>query len=99
MLGDAVLQVFIITKNSFEVQSIPLDSLFHRQVAAFRDGILFKDMELYQQVAYRLYQILLPSSLPKSIKSLIIIPAGELTSLPFEALLTQTKKIKFNQPE
>ncbi|MDQ3290584.1 MAG: CHAT domain-containing protein, partial [Bacteroidota bacterium] len=55
----------------------------------FKEGILLKDQDLYQQVAYKLYKILIPVTLPKSIKSLIIIPSGELTSLPFEALLTQ----------
>ncbi|PSR53576.1 hypothetical protein AHMF7605_08565 [Adhaeribacter arboris] len=92
-LTDNFLQVFIISHKFYKVETVFLDSLFHRRLVAFREGILLKDQDLYQQVAYNLYKTLIPQSLSKSIKSLIIIPAGELTTLPFEALLTKPAEV------
>ncbi|MDQ3289694.1 MAG: tetratricopeptide repeat protein, partial [Bacteroidota bacterium] len=93
VLTDTLLQVFIISHKSYKVESIPLDSLFHQQLIAFRESILLKDPDLHQHVAYQLYKTLIPKSLPQSIKSLIIIPEGELTTLPFEALLTKPTEV------
>ncbi|RDC61948.1 Clustered mitochondria protein like protein [Adhaeribacter pallidiroseus] len=96
-LKPNVLQIFILGKSFFEVKSIPLDSLFDRQLTAFRDGIILKDPDLYQQVAHKLYKLLLPPAIPRHIKSLIIIPEGKLASFPFEALLTQSGKVNLNK--
>ncbi|RDC65533.1 tetratricopeptide repeat protein [Adhaeribacter pallidiroseus] len=93
-LGDTLLQVFTLTQDTFKVQSFSLDPSFHRKIAAFRKAILSQDEGLYRRVAYSLYKILVPPDIPKSIRQLIIIPEGELTNLPFEALLTQNKKTK-----
>ncbi|QMU28347.1 CHAT domain-containing protein [Adhaeribacter radiodurans] len=91
---DSFLHVFTLTRQNFELQSLPIDSTFHRKIVAFRQAILNQEEDLYQQVAYSLFKILLPASLPKSIQRLLIIPEGELTTLPFEALLTRNKRIK-----
>ncbi|QMU29929.1 CHAT domain-containing protein [Adhaeribacter radiodurans] len=94
VLTDTLLQVFIMGRKFYKVESVVLDSLFQRRLTAFRESILYKDHDLHQQVAYALYQLFIPASLPKSIKSLIIIPAGELTTFPFEALLTKPREVK-----
>ncbi|QMU30545.1 CHAT domain-containing protein [Adhaeribacter radiodurans] len=98
VVSDTLLQVFIVGRDFFKVESVPLDSLFRRRLTAFREGILLQDQDLYEQVAYSLFKILIPSNLPKSINSLIIIPAGELTSLPFEALLTKPADGNLSKP-
>ncbi|QNF35650.1 CHAT domain-containing protein [Adhaeribacter swui] len=96
-LSPDALQVFMLGNHFFEVKSIPIDSLFERQLDAFRDAIVLKDADLYRQVAYKLYRILIPSSIPANTKSLIIIPDGKLNLFPFEALLTQAGKVKLNR--
>ncbi|MDQ4141267.1 MAG: CHAT domain-containing protein [Bacteroidota bacterium] len=93
-LGDSLLHIFTLTRHTFDVKSFSIDHTFHRKIAAFRKAILSQEEDLYQEVAYSLYNTLLPSSLPKSIRQLLIIPEGELTTLPFEALLTQKSKSK-----
>lgn len=55
----------------------------------FRKSITNKLNEDYVVLAYTLKQILLPFELGKNIKSLIIIPDGTLSKLPFEALLSK----------
>ncbi|PSR53067.1 hypothetical protein AHMF7605_05765 [Adhaeribacter arboris] len=96
VVGDTLLQIFTLTRQSFKVQSLTIDSTFRRKIAAFRHAILSQDAALYQQTAFSLSKILLPSLLPKSIQQLLIIPDGELTTLPFEALLTQNHKKRAN---
>ncbi|PSR53571.1 hypothetical protein AHMF7605_08540 [Adhaeribacter arboris] len=98
VLTDSLLQVFIIGHHFFQVESIPLDNLFRRQLTAFREGILLQDQDLYQQVAYQLFKVLMPFNLPKSIKSLLIIPSGELTAFPFEALLSKPARENLRKP-
>lgn len=98
VIGDSLLHVFTLTHKAFEVQSLAIDSSFRRSIASFRNAILSQDEDLYQQTAYQLYQLLLPQSLPQSIKRLIIIPEGELTTLPFEALLTEANREKSAKP-
>ncbi|QHT70238.1 CHAT domain-containing protein [Rhodocytophaga rosea] len=88
VVSDSLLQVFVITRKSYQLHSVSLDSLFVRRLSAFRQAILSGDQDLYEQTAYPLYQTLFAHPLPKSIKELILIPEGELTTLPFEALLT-----------
>jgi CHAT domain-containing protein/lipopolysaccharide biosynthesis regulator YciM len=93
-VADSLLYIFTLTQTNFTAQSLPIDSTFHRKLAAFRQAMLNREEDLYQQAAYALYKILLPQTFARSIRQLIIIPEGELTTLPFEALLTQNKKNK-----
>lgn len=94
VLGDTLLHQFLLTRRSFEVRSIPLDKIFRRQITAFRTAILDRDEDLFQQVGRELSRLLLPPSLPKSIRHLILIPGEELATLPFEALPSQHTKAR-----
>lgn len=89
MLTDSLLVIFTITRTRFDTRTMPVDAAFRRRLTAFRSSIQEREATVYNPVAYQLYQQLLPVSLPDSIESLLIVPAGELALIPFDALLTK----------
>jgi len=90
----------IITKHQTNFTEQPTDSLFFVDLQLFAQS-LTGEKDFYQPVAERLYETLFASiktQLPASIKNLIIIPAGKLWEIRFEALLTKkTKELSFAQ--
>lgn len=88
-VGDSTLYSFVITKKNFKVYRFPIGKDFYNQQIGIRKSITWQLNEDYVALAHRLYQQLFPFTLDKAIESLIIIPDGTLSKLPFEALLTQ----------
>lgn len=93
-IGDSVLFSFVITKDDFKVHRSPVAQDFYEKQVGFRKSITNKLNEDYVALAYELRQVLLPFDLEKDITSLIMIPDGTLSKLPFEALLTKKINIR-----
>ncbi len=102
-IGSDELIAFKINKSSYEVLELPLDFNLTQKIKAFREGIygyylnnnersdsLKKSYTAqYQSLGYELYQgILAPILEGQKERRLMIILAGNLGFLPFEALLT-----------
>jgi CHAT domain-containing protein len=102
-IGSEELIVFKINKQGYEVLELPLDFDLTSKIKAFREGIygyylnnnersdsLKKTYTAqYQELGYELYQRILEPILDGQRESrLMIILAGNLGFLPFEALLT-----------
>lgn len=85
------LFIFTITKEKFRIRSYTLPEDFNRLVHGLRNGLFYNDFPTFQRSAELLSNLLIPA-LPHSITSLIIIPTGQLSTIPFEVLTT--KKIK-----
>ncbi len=93
------LYLFQITTKSLKAKIISLPPNLERTIKGFTNGILYSEFNTYQKSANILSPVLLPS-LPSSIKELIIIPTGKLSTLPFEALTTsRIKGSDFSQVE
>lgn len=88
-VGDSILYSFIISKHDFQVFKTPLPNNFEDEQVGLRKSIQYQLNEDYIKLANSLYQQLFPFQLSKNITSLIIIPDGNLSKLPFETLLTQ----------
>jgi CHAT domain-containing protein len=89
-LGADSIFVFVLTKAAFNIRASHKDSLFEPQIEQLRQGIVAQDFAAYALPAYRLYQTLLaPMANAISGKSLILVPEGALSAIPFEALLTE----------
>lgn len=84
--------IFEITRDKFKIHSTPQTDDFDKYISGFRNGIYFKVKPTYQLTATKLYEILLPKRLDKNTNQLIIIPAGRLGTIPFEALLSDQPK-------
>jgi len=91
-LSDTRLYVFLITQKKTKVDRVNKSENFDRYLSGFRNSIYFKDDDIYKLTATALYHNLFPSSIPRAITHLIIIPAGALGTMPFEALLTSRVK-------
>ncbi len=88
-VGDAHLYLFAVTDEQVEVHATPLDAAFTSQIKALRTGITTQDFPTYTAAASALYQSLLaPVASTIDGKTLLIVPAGPLHAIPFEALLT-----------
>ncbi len=90
--GNTTLYCFVLTKNDFQIhRSAISDDFFDKQVG-FRKSITYLDdifYEDYLALAGDLHETLFPFELNTDIESLVIVPDGNLSKLPFEALLTQ----------
>ena len=99
-LGNRNLYIFIINENSFHFVDKPLPSEFMLWVYTFQDAIrnfaytpsrkLIQNVQLYQNAAHGLYQVLIDPIQPYLEKEITIIPGSELELIPFEALLSHS---------
>lgn len=88
---NSKLYLFQITNKGLKVKTISLPANLDRTIKGFTNGILFSEFTTYQKSTSVLSPLLLPS-LPSSIRELIIIPTGKLSTLPFEALTIERIK-------
>lgn len=90
--GDSVLYAFYVSKNDYQVFSTPLNvKAFSKRLNAFTKGAKSTSQSLgrvFVSTGQALYQQVFPFPIPESIRQLVIIPDGQLTKIPFEALLT-----------
>jgi CHAT domain-containing protein len=82
------LYSFIISKNSFKVFNSTLPADFDRMIKGFNNSLFYTVPESYRTSSNALSKVLL-RGIPSSYSNLIIIPAGRLSTLPFEALTTK----------
>jgi len=82
---DQRVYQFIITRKKFSLVSLRFTKDFEREVKGFTNGIYYSDFITYNTTAASLKKLLTPK-VAASVKKLIIIPAGRLSTLPFEAL-------------
>lgn len=88
--SDSIIYVFVISRKKYEVFSVEKPRNFERMIQVFRRSIISKQDKIYSNFAYKLHEILFPkNAIYKKTKNLIIIPDGVLTTIPFEALLTE----------
>ena len=79
------LYQFIITKKSLKVRNLTLPDHFERLLKGFINGIYYREFSSYRQAAQALHRVLVPPT-RSGIREWIVIPAGRLGTVPFEAL-------------
>lgn len=83
------IQIFHITRQSLRVYDQPLRKDFFDYVNVFYNTLRFRLDRMYLLSASVLYEQLFPKQLSGNIRKVVIIPDGRLSTLPFEALLTE----------
>lgn len=93
-LDDTNTRVYIfeINKNKFNVYNVPQTENLNRYLFGFRNSIYFKEENIFDLTANGLYKILFPKKMANNATNLVIIPAGRLGTIPFEAFITSGKK-------
>lgn len=90
---DSVIYIASISKNSFKVVKVNKPDNFEKQVTLFQKAILTQNDVIYKNYGEKLYKTLFPeNSIAQDIESLVLIPDGALTTIPFEALLNNNKE-------
>ncbi len=84
--GSNVVYRYAITKNNFSLVKLPVEN-FDDLLTGMRKGIMYRLNGIYIEKARQLYRLLIPDNIPKEAGNLVIIPDGNLSLLPFEALL------------
>ena len=84
---------FKLSKKKYEIVTHVLSKDFDRYITGLRNGLFFNDIKSFTISSTGLSKILIPK-LPSSITSLVILPTGRLSIIPFEALFTKKPKDK-----
>ncbi len=96
-LGNEVLYAFVINHKNFEVVEIKHSNDLEEKVKDFISAINYSFQDEYIELGHELYQLLIEPIAPLlkaaqdfsvEFPSLLILPDGILSQLPFEALLT-----------
>jgi len=90
--GTKRIYVYQITRDKFKVDNIPQPEDFFLFMNGLRNGIKFQVYDLFGLTSQTIFDVLFPSSIPKKIDKLIIVPNGRLGTIPFGALLTEKVK-------
>jgi len=88
--ADSALFVFAFTQESFHIQRIAPGNPIHLLVANFQRSIRQADIQKFPEYSLELYKVLVEPvrTVLNGKSSLVIIPDEELSSLPFEALIS-----------
>ena len=79
------LYTFIITRKKFAVYNATLPADFDKMIKGFNNSLYYRVWESYRSSSSILSQLLL-RGVPSSYKDVVVIPAGRLGTMPFEAL-------------
>ncbi len=85
------IYIFKLSKGKYEIISHILPKEFDRYITGLRNGLYFNELKTYKLSATLLSKVLIPK-ISSSITSLIILPTGRLSIIPFETLFTKTPK-------
>ncbi len=79
------LYTFIITRKKFAIYNATLPADFDKMIKGFNNSLYYSVWESYRTSSNVLSQLLL-RGVPTSYKDVVVIPAGRLGTMPFEAL-------------
>ncbi len=89
--GNESIYAIVITPDRLWVQPLQYNPDLASQISAFTRAIINGADKNYRALGFRLYKMLVKpvEAYLKSADSLLIVPGGPLSMLPFEALLTK----------
>jgi len=96
--NNNTLYIFQLSKKKYKIITHVIPKDFDRYITGLRNGLFFNDSKTYALSATALSSILIPK-LPSSIKSLVILPTGRLSIIPFETLFTKTQNLFSKKPK
>jgi CHAT domain-containing protein len=90
------LYIFSITNKKLTLTHTAIPADFDKYLTGFRNSIYYIEKKTLATTGHLLHKLLIPT-LPKAINSLVILPAGRLAVIPFEALVQHAVR-KTDQP-
>lgn len=96
--GEYYYLAAFITKTTFSIKTIEVDENFDEELKYLRYSMMYPKSERFKKIflknASEVYETLFPVKFDKNIEKLIIIPDSRLSTIPFEALLTNPTEIE-----
>jgi CHAT domain-containing protein len=89
---DSRLYTFLITKKKFIITNQNLPADYDKFLSGFRNSLYFQEEKAFVLTSRNLYKLLIPKGIPAATKSLVLLPSGRMSIIPFEALLTKNVK-------
>lgn len=92
--GQTKISLYAISKDTFEIHSFELSTKLKEEIGGLKDMLASSlpeswEEDEYQRSSYEIYQKLVhPALNQEKINKLIVIPDGELSSIPFDILLS-----------
>ena len=86
---NAHLYTFVITSTKYTVTEHPLPEDLDKHITGIRNSLYFNSYETYKRSAEMLSKELVPRHLGSKVTSLVIIPTGRLSIVPFETLFSE----------
>lgn len=80
------IYLYLITKDQLSFHRIYELEEVLKFLRAYRNTLIYNLQESFQPISHQLYKYLLPIKFKKDYSKLIVIPDGELSTIPFEAL-------------
>ncbi|WP_339790557.1 CHAT domain-containing tetratricopeptide repeat protein [uncultured Imperialibacter sp.] len=85
-IGEENVYVFLVGRHRLKATTIKKDPDFARNIVGLRNAIKYRQQEVFQKASEALYKQLIPK-LPASISSLVVLPDGPISAVPFESLI------------
>ncbi len=82
------LYIFQLTNNKFSIISKTLPENTDKYITGLRNSLYFSEIKTFKIAAHALGKLLLPK-MSNRITSLVVLPTGRLSIVPFETLLTK----------
>ena len=79
------LYIFQISRRTFKATSQKISANLDRDISGLRNSLVYNQLDVFKESASRLSSLLLPR-FSKNITSIVILPTGKLSIIPFESL-------------
>lgn len=83
------LYTFAITQKKFAIDTKALPPEYDKYITGLRNSLFFQEINTFKISARRLYELLIPTKIPRAINDLVVLPTGRMGVIPFETLLTK----------
>lgn len=90
-ITDDRIYTFYVTQDDFQVVRESKADDFDKQIMGLRNAMKYDVKKSFVTTAQRLYDELFPMKIKSNVNQLMIIPEGGLSTIPFEALITEQK--------
>lgn len=79
---------FYVTNDRLQIYNISKLKMFNNYISGLRNSIKYDSKKHFLQSASVLFEQLFPSKITSKITNLIVVPEGNLATIPFEVLLS-----------
>jgi tetratricopeptide (TPR) repeat protein len=81
------IYLYKITKDDFAFHRLYFRDDIIKYIKAYRNTMVYNLSGSFKDISYSLFSYLFPKGIESGLKKLVIIPDGELSTIPFDALL------------